>query len=210
MAQAPACQIYLCASQLPPVDARALLEDALSGGRVACVLFKPQMVAALGDDLTRNLIATAKQASAVALLENDVELAERLGADGIHLTNLTLPSETITGARGRLGESAVIGAHAVLSRHQGMICGEAGADYVSFDRRAADDDHEIGPILDIVRWWVDIIEIPCLAWHRGGYDEAAQLIAAGADFIAVDSLIWQNGANPRDALDRLFQLTMKA
>ncbi|MDZ4792243.1 MAG: thiamine phosphate synthase [Hyphomicrobiales bacterium] len=209
MAQTPACQIYLCVSQLPVSKAPALLEEALLAGQAACMLFKPSAVATLGDDLTRDLIALTKRHGAVALLENDAELAERLGADGLHLTDLTLPNETIAGARGRLGDRAVIGAHAILSRHQGMICGEAGADYISFDRRAPEDDHEIGPISDIVRWWADIIEIPCVAWHRGGYDEAAELIAAGADFIAVDALIWQNSISPRDALDRLFHLTTK-
>ncbi len=208
MAQTPPCQIYLCVSDLPLPAARPLIEDALSGGLVACVLFKPDAVAAFGDDRMRDLIALTRRSGPAALVENDAELAERLGADGLHLTNLALPGETITGARGRLGDRAVIGAHAVLSRHQGMVCGEAGADYVSFDRRAPADDHEIGPIADIVRWWADLIEIPCVAWHRGGYDEAAELIAAGADFIAVDSLVWRDQAGPREALNKLSRLIL--
>ncbi len=208
MVQTPRCQIYLSISDLPLPAARSSIEEALSGGLVACMLFKPEAVAAFGDELTRDLIALTKSAGVVALVENDADLAERVGADGLHLTNLTLPSDTIAGARSRLGDGAVIGAHAILSRHEGMVCGEAGADYVSFGRRAPDDDHEIGPIADIVRWWADLIEIPCVAWHRGGYPEAAELIAAGADFIAVDSLIWRDPKGPIEAVSELNRLIL--
>lgn len=204
----PRCQIYLNVPPLAPDNAPALLRDACAGGKIACILFSAEAVAAFGHSLARELMASARQSGAAVLLENDAVLAEMLAADGLHVTNLAMPREMIAGARGRLGEAAVIGAHAGISRHDGMACGEAGADYVSFGRLADFGDHQIGPITDIVRWWAELIEIPCVAWHRGGWDEAAALISAGADFIAVDDLVWNGGASPREAIEKLHRLIL--
>jgi len=56
-------------------------------------------------------------------------LAERLGLDGVHLTD---GSRLMRKTRKDLGDDAIVGAFCAASRHDGMTAGEMGADYVSF------------------------------------------------------------------------------
>ena len=56
-------------------------------------------------------------------------MVERLGLDGVHLTD---GARSVRKARKELGDDAIVGAFCGASRHDGMNAGEAGADYVSF------------------------------------------------------------------------------
>ena len=56
-------------------------------------------------------------------------LAERIGLDGVHLTDA---ARSVRHARKTLGEDAIVGSFCGGSRHDGMAAGEAGADYISF------------------------------------------------------------------------------
>src|SRR3546814_3673441 len=63
------------------------------------------------------------------IVNDDMSLAKRLGADGVHLGQSDGdPRE----ARALLGPSAQIGVTCHDSRHLAMEAGEAGADYVAF------------------------------------------------------------------------------
>ena len=65
----------------------------------------------------------------VAFIVNDsMQLAKRLGADGVHLGQ---SDGDIREARALLGPSAQIGKTCHDSRHLAMEAGEAGADYVA-------------------------------------------------------------------------------
>ena len=57
------------------------------------------------------------------------KLAERAGLDGVHLSD---GSRQVKKARADLGADAIVGAFCGSSRHDGMVAGEMGADYVSF------------------------------------------------------------------------------
>jgi thiamine-phosphate pyrophosphorylase len=68
-----------------------------------------------------------------------------------------------------------------------MSLGEAGAEYVGFgipphveDRAAAAERR-----LELVAWWSEIFEPPCVAFDVDTVEDAAALAAAGADFVAV-------------------------
>ena len=63
------------------------------------------------------------------LIDQDAGLAERLGADGVHIE---ADAQVYAKARKLLGESASIGAGCGLSRHDAMRLAELGADYVAF------------------------------------------------------------------------------
>ena len=54
-------------------------------------------------------------------------LAERIGLDGVHLTDA---ARSVRHARKTLGEDAIVGSFCGGSRHDGMGAGEAGADYI--------------------------------------------------------------------------------
>ena len=95
------------------------------------------------------------------VIENHVLLAERLGLDGVHLTD---GARSVRKVRKDLGNDAIVGAFCGTTRHEGISAGEAGADYAAF-----------GPVGDttlgkgeragfeLFEWWSQMIEVPCIA-----------------------------------------------
>ena len=69
----------------------------------------------------------------------------------------------------------------------GAALAEAGADYVSFGAppHLTDRDKARGRREELIAWWAPLFEVPCVAFDVETPDEAAQLAAAGADFIGV-------------------------
>ena len=126
----------------------------------------------------------------VAFIVNDsMALAKRLGADGVHLGQ---SDGDIREARALLGPSAQIGRTCHDSRHLAMEAGEAGADYVAFGAfyPTTTKPSNYRPHPSILSWWSALFEIPCVAIGGITPDNAAPLLAAGADFIAVCNAVW--------------------
>ena len=99
----------------------------------------------------------------VAFIVNDsMELAKRLGADGVHLGQ---SDGDIREARALLGPSAQIGKTCHDSRHFAMEAGEAGADYVAFGAfyPTTTKPSHYRPPPSILTWWSTLFEIPCVA-----------------------------------------------
>ncbi|MBT8431906.1 MAG: thiamine phosphate synthase [Altererythrobacter sp.] len=126
----------------------------------------------------------------VAFIVNDsVALAKRLKADGVHLGQKDGdPRE----AREELGREAQIGVTCHDSKHLAMEAGEAGADYVAFGAFFASDTKttEHRPELEVLEWWSNLFEIPCVAIGGITPDNCGDLISAGADFLAVSGAVW--------------------
>jgi len=106
------------------------LEEALSGGDVACLQLRLKDV----DDATvRRATAVLKpiaQACGVAFIMNDrPDLAAELDCDGVHVGEEDMPYAE---ARRLLGPDRIIGVTCGDSRDRAIIAAEAGADYVAF------------------------------------------------------------------------------
>ena len=186
----PACQLYL----ISPLDVgggfRDRLARALDAALVAAFQFRIKDVdqheaARLAEPLQR-LCAERE----VAFIVNDsVALARRLGADGVHLGQGDGdPRE----ARAALGPGVQIGVTCHDSRHLAMEAGEAGADYVAFGAfhptTTKDTAHRPDP--SILSWWATLFELPSVAIGGITPANAAPLVAAGADFLAVSHAVW--------------------
>ena len=184
------CQLYL----ISPLDVSGSfpqrLANALDAGPVAAFQFRVKDV----DEHAAARLAEPLQAICaerdVAFIVNDsIGLAKRLGADGVHLGQ---SDGLIADARAELGREAQIGVTCHASRHLGIDAGEAGADYVAFGAffpsttKATEHKAE----LELLTWWQQIMEIPCVA--IGGITPAncAALVTAGADFLAVSAAVW--------------------
>ena len=76
-----------------------------------------------------------------------------------------------------------------------MEAGEAGADYVSL---AAD--------LELVRWWAEIMVVPVVVELGEELDQAADFIAAGAEFIALGEALWHDPAGAVETARRVSAL----
>lgn len=126
----------------------------------------------------------------VAFIVNDsVSLAKRIGADGVHLGQKDGdPKE----AREQLGREAQIGVTCHASRHLAMEAGEAGADYVAFGAfypsTTKDTEHTAEP--ELLSWWSQLFEIPCVAIGGITPENCRPLVDAGADFLAISGAVW--------------------
>ena len=116
-------------------------------------------------------------------------LAERIGLDGVHLTDA---ARSVRHARKTLGEDAIVGSFCAGSRHDGMAAGEAGADYISFGPvKPSPLDDGSHAELDLFKWWSEVIEVPVVA--EGGLDaDAIRQVAPFTDFFGIGDEIWRS------------------
>lgn len=123
------------------------------------------------------------------VVNDDVALAKRLHADGVHLGQSDGdPKE----AREELGREVQIGITCHDSRHLAMEAGEAGADYVAFGAFFPSDtkNTEHHAEIELLEFWAGLFEIPCVAIGGITPDNCQPLIDAGADFLAVSGSVW--------------------
>ncbi|MEM7719236.1 MAG: thiamine phosphate synthase [Pseudomonadota bacterium] len=133
------------------------------------------------------------------VIDTHIALAERLGLDGVHLLD---GARGVRAAREALGSDAIVGAYSGVSKHDGMIAGEAGADYVAFGPvgQSALGDGNQAPH-ELFAWWSEMIEVPIVA--EGHLDVATvEALAPVTDFLAVGEEIWRDD-DPAGALGRL-------
>jgi len=173
------------------------LERALGSGDVAAVLLR------LAQGGERSLIERVKtigaavQSRDIALVvDGHPEIVARAGADGAHLTGIT----AFAAALAALKPDRIAGAGGLRSRHDAMLAGEAGADYVMFgepDRNGRRPSFEEGQ--ERLTWWADLFEIPCVA-YAAAKEEVAALSRTGADFIALGDWIWSAPEGAAEAI----------
>lgn len=168
-------------------DARDLLNAALAAGSVASVLLRFDTDDATNDPRHRELIALVQGRDAAALVLSDIAHAAALGADGVHLPWSDEIVTDFTTARREAAKDAIIGADAGRTRHDAMELGENGADYVAFGvpPHVGDRTRAAERQLDLISWWSELFEIPCVAFDVADAQHAHDLFAAGADFVTV-------------------------
>ena len=198
----PACQLYVVsppAIELPRfVDS---LKAALQGGPVAA--FQLRLKDVPDAEILRACEALLPVCNAhdVAFILNDrADLAKAAGADGVHLGQ---GDGNIAEARALLGKDAQIGRTCHDSRHLAMEAGEQGADYVAFgafyDTTTKPSHYRPAP--EILGWWTTISQLPCVAIGGIFPENAAPLVKAGADFIAVVRAVWNHADGPEAGVD---------
>jgi thiamine-phosphate pyrophosphorylase len=194
----PQPRLYLAT---PPVDdpaaLAAALPDLLSAADIAAVLVR---FAPGGErDIVRRAKALApsvQKAGAALLLDGHHDLVARAGADGAHVSGVDAMQEALAA----LKPDRIVGVGGLATRHDAMVAGEAGADYVLFgepDARGARPSVEA--IAERLQWWAEVFEPPCVG-YAATLEEARSFAAVGADFILVDDLVWQDSRGPRAAL----------
>ncbi|MEQ7155696.1 thiamine phosphate synthase [Brevundimonas aurifodinae] len=206
--RAPDCQLYLLTPPvLPDIEGfAAQLQAALDAGPVAAlqIRLKPADDRTISEAVRR--LASIAQSKGVAVILNDrPDLAASLGCDGVHVGQA---DASVASARRIMGKSAMIGVTCHDSRHLGMEAAEAGADYVAFGAFFATDtkmtSHQPDP--EILSIWQEAMEIPCVAIGGITVDNAAILIEAGADFLAVSQGVWGHPDGPARAVERFARL----
>lgn len=195
------CRLYLVTPpRIDPSGYADDLADALEGGDVACLQLR---LKGCSDDEIREAYRTIRpvcRGRGVDLLINDrPDLAAELDADGVHIGQ---QDGTCAEARREVGADAVVGVTCHDSRHLAMVAGEAGADYVAFGAFFPTSTKEARSTADpeILAWWQELMEIPCVAIGGITVENCAGLAAAGADFVAVSSGVWRREGGARAAV----------
>ncbi|MDB9838657.1 thiamine phosphate synthase [bacterium] len=121
------------------------------------------------------------------VINNHIQMVERLGLDGVHLTD---GSRSVKASRKELGADAIVGTFCGNSAHDGMTAGELGADYVSFGPVGTTSlgTGAIAP-LDLFEWWSQMIEVPMVA--EGALDlDLIRTLTPHVDFLGIGDEIW--------------------
>lgn len=186
------CQLYLISPLDVSGDFPQRLERALVSGKGILTAFQfrvkgPDQHAAAA--LAEPLQAICGAHDVAFIVNDDIALAKRLQADGVHLGQ---GDGDPRDARAQLGREAQIGVTCHASKHFAMEAGEAGADYVAFGAfyPSTTKETEHRPDLEILEWWSTIFEIPCVAIGGITPENCLPLIEAGADFLAVSGAVW--------------------
>ena len=182
----PTARLYLVAPP-DPAGLKDRLAAALDAADIAAVLLPlPQPDERARIDHAKALAATVQNKGAALLLDGNADLAARAGADGAHLGGV----EALTAALATLKPARIAGCGRLATRHDAMLAGEAGADYVMFGepdttgRRPSFD-----AVVERVAWWAEVFEIPCVGF-AASLDEVKPLVAAGANFVAIGDCIF--------------------
>lgn len=183
-------QLYLITP--PSFDAEVFpdrLARVLDGAAIAClrlaVASQDEDSVARAADALRE-IAHARDVALV--IERHVLLAQRLGLDGVHLTD---GARSVRKARTTLGDDAIVGAFCGTTRHEGLNAGEAGADYVAFGPAGPSplgDGARAEP--ELFAWWSEMIEVPVVAEGALSAETVAHL-AGHTDFLGIGEEIWR-------------------
>lgn len=203
------CRLYLITP--PELDGAALpafaeaLAEALDAGDVACLQIRLKShdgVPAPDDAIrraTQTLLPIARARDVAVLMNDRPDLAVELGCDGVHIGQ---EDSGYAEARRLVGADAIVGVTCHASRHLAMEAAEAGADYVAFGAFFATTTKspKAAARPELLRWWSELMEVPCVA--IGGITAAncAPLVAAGADFLAVSSGVWNYPEGPARAV----------
>jgi thiamine-phosphate pyrophosphorylase len=176
----------------PPTFDLAVFPDQLArvmdAVEVACL--RVSLASRDEDNLTRASDAVRELAHArdvAVVLDTHLMLVERLGLDGVHLTD---GARSVRAARKTLGADAIIGTFCGATRHEGISAAEAGADYVAFGPMGqtplgagGQADHEL------FAWWSEMIEVPVIA--EGALDaDLVRAFAPVTDFFGIGPEIW--------------------
>ena len=190
----PLPRLYLATPVVDdPAALIASLPALLAGADIAAVLLrlKPADPRSMISRV-KALAPAVQNVGAALLIEGNAELVGYSGADGAHLTGI----EAMQDALPTLKPDRIAGVGGLITRHDSMSAGEAGADYVLFgepDGRGSRPSSDA--ISERLQWWAELFEPPCVGF-AATFDEAAEFAAVGADFVLVGDLIW---SDPRGA-----------
>ncbi len=162
----------------------APFEAALAAGDVACVLLRT------AEAVVVPRLAPIAQRRGIACLVDDPRLAASSDCDGVHVHGVGAALEA---ALATMKPQRIVGVGDLVSRDDAMSAGEAGVDYLMFG--APDKARDFAEIRERIAWWAEIFNPSCVGYARS-LDEVAPLARAGADFVALCELAWDDPHGP--------------
>lgn len=132
----------------------------------------------------RVLLALCRRHRVPLIINDDVALAEIIGADGVHVGR---DDASLAEARAVLGPRALIGVSCYNSLDRAMEAQAAGADYVAFGRFFASltKPNAVSVDLSLLREARKKLSVPIVAIGGITPENGGPLVEAGADMLAV-------------------------
>src|ERR1700760_1053317 len=200
MAHLSECRLSLISPpKLSAANFLGPLQEALAGGDVAS--FQLRLKDVSDDEVRRatDMLRPVVQAAGGAfILKERPHLSAELGCDGVHVGQ---EDAGYAEARRAL-PNGIVGVTCHDSRHLAMEAGEAGADYVAFGAFFPTQTKEpkTRADIDLLRWWSEVMVVPCVAIGGITIQNAPLLVEAGADFLAVSAGGWEHPEGPQEAV----------
>jgi thiamine-phosphate pyrophosphorylase len=188
----PHRRLYLRLPAQLPAGVQSSLAQAIAqvGTHAGCVLLCRETgitdASHLDETWAEQILHLAHARDIAVLVEGDVELARKIGADGVQVA---ADAALYARARERLGADAIIGVDCGQSRHDAMVLAELGADYVAFAARSHSPQAQ-EELAELIGWWSEIFVVPCVAFGVESAATATALAALGADFVAPAESFW--------------------
>jgi thiamine-phosphate pyrophosphorylase len=196
------CRLYLISPE--KMEHPAIFADelraALEGGDVAAFQLRLKDIDDAAIARAADTLRPICQQRDVAFILNDrPDLAVELDCDGVHVGQEDMP---YADARRIVGPDRQVGVTCKDSRHLAMEAADAGADYVAFGAFFPSTTKSVTTPADpgILKWWSDVMQVPCVAIGGITVGNCQPLVAAGADFLAVASGVWDYKDGPEAAV----------
>ena len=181
------CAVTLDDPLLPRLS--ALVKAALDGG-TPFVQYRNKMASrALRRAQAAEMLRICRAVGAKLIINDDVWLAVEIGADGAHLGRDDAPGGSLAAARDALGSKRILGVSCYNELARGEEAAAAGADYLAFGSMfpSRTKPRAVQAPLELLGEARRRFGLPVAAIGGITLDNAPQVIAAGADMLAVVS-----------------------
>lgn len=201
MTSMPPSGLYAITSETLCRDEDRLLAavDAALRGGLALLQYRDKFSPlARRAHLAQRLLKRCREAGVPLIINDSIELAATIGADGVHLGQ---GDGSPAQARDRLGSSAIVGVTCSGSLPRALAAESAGASYVAFGAFfPSTTKPEAKPVeIDLLRQARLALRLPICAIGGITPERAPSLLAAGASHLAVVEGVF-GGADPELAV----------
>lgn len=152
----------------------------------------------------RAILSLCRHYQVPFIINDSIKLCLTLDADGVHLGG---DDGNLAEARARLGANKILGASCYNRLELALAAEKAGADYAAFGACFASGTKPGAPVapLQLFAQAKQLISIPLVAIGGITVENAPQVIAAGADAIAVVGALFnhqdENGLSAEEAVE---------
>ena len=190
----PISGLYAITPQYADVD--VLLDQvrqALQGGARAVQYRDKSQDVALRFEQASELLGLCRDFAVPLIINDDLRLADLVGADGVHLGR---DDVSLREARLILGRDRIIGVSCYNDLSLAHAAQDGGADYVAFGSFFASPTkpHAVAAPLELLRQAKRELRVPLVAIGGITLANAGLLIEAGADALAVISAVFDSGS----------------
>ncbi len=170
------------------------VEAALAGGAKAIQLRDKRRCISCAN--AKQLLELCHAYQAPLIVNDDLELAARIGADGVHLGRT---DAALSQARERLGPEAIVGISCYADLDQAIRAARSGATYVAFGAffPSATKPNAASAPIGLLSAAKAVLACPIVAIGGITPENGASLLKAGADLLAAIAGVF--GSDPKQA-----------